>query len=97
MNRDKTTIAPEGKRNAVIMGRLTYEAMPAKFRPLPKRLNVVITRNPNYREYVFFFFQILFLSNHREAKIPPEVLIASSLEDSIQIVSKIEDVAEVNF
>ncbi|QHN71015.1 Dihydrofolate reductase domain protein [Mollivirus kamchatka] len=31
--------------NIVIMGRLTYESLPAKVRPLPNRTNVVITRS----------------------------------------------------
>ncbi len=31
----------------VIMGRKTYESLPEKFRPLPDRTNIVITRN-NY-------------------------------------------------
>ncbi|EPS68164.1 bifunctional dihydrofolate reductase-thymidylate synthase, partial [Genlisea aurea] len=33
------------KRNAVIMGRKTWESIPARFQPLPNRLNVVLTRN----------------------------------------------------
>ena len=32
----------------VIMGRKTWESLPDKFRPLPGRLNIVVTRNPNY-------------------------------------------------
>ncbi|WEW57817.1 dihydrofolate reductase [Emydomyces testavorans] len=31
--------------NAVIMGRKTYDSLPDRFRPLPKRLNVIITRD----------------------------------------------------
>ncbi|KAF9453840.1 hypothetical protein P691DRAFT_694018 [Macrolepiota fuliginosa MF-IS2] len=43
-----TSNAPEGKQNAVIMGRNTWESIPPKFRPLPKRLNIVISRNSEY-------------------------------------------------
>lgn len=31
-----------------IMGRKTYDSLPARFRPLPGRLNIVVTRNPEY-------------------------------------------------
>lgn len=31
-----------------IMGRKTYDSLPARFRPLPDRLNIVVTRNPDY-------------------------------------------------
>ncbi len=39
-----TITAPEGERNAVIMGRLTWESVPSAVQPLPGRLNVVISR-----------------------------------------------------
>ena len=34
--------------NVVIMGRKTWESLPERFRPLPDRLNVVVTRNAAY-------------------------------------------------
>lgn len=33
----------------VIMGRKTWESLPARFRPLPGRRNIVVTRNPAWR------------------------------------------------
>jgi dihydrofolate reductase len=33
----------------VIMGRKTWESLPAKFRPLPSRLNIVITRQTDWQ------------------------------------------------
>jgi dihydrofolate reductase len=35
--------------HAVIMGRKTWESLPPKFRPLPGRHNIVVTRDRNYR------------------------------------------------
>jgi dihydrofolate reductase len=32
----------------VIMGRKTWESLPKRFRPLPGRLNLVVTRQPEY-------------------------------------------------
>jgi dihydrofolate reductase len=35
--------------HAVIMGRKTWESLPERFRPLPGRTNVVVTRDPAYK------------------------------------------------
>jgi dihydrofolate reductase len=48
-----TTIVPEAlqksqKQNAVIMGRVTWESIPPKFRPLENRFNIVVSRSPTY-------------------------------------------------
>lgn len=34
----------------VIMGRKTWDSLPPKFRPLPGRTNIVITRQPDWKE-----------------------------------------------
>ncbi|MAE72165.1 MAG: dihydrofolate reductase [Gemmatimonadetes bacterium] len=36
--------SPKGALNAVVMGRKTWESIPIRFRPLPGRLNHVLTR-----------------------------------------------------
>lgn len=40
-----TQTKAEGKRNAVVMGRRTWESIPEKFRPLKGRLNIVLSRS----------------------------------------------------
>lgn len=42
-----TTEASEGKMNAVIMGRKTWESIPPAHRPLKGRLNIVLSRSGN--------------------------------------------------
>lgn len=34
--------------HTVVMGRRTWESLPPRFRPLPGRRNIVLTRNPHY-------------------------------------------------
>ncbi|KAF8227422.1 hypothetical protein L208DRAFT_1405356 [Tricholoma matsutake] len=43
-----TSAAPDGKLNAVIMGRNTWESIPKRYRPLSNRMNLIISRNKNY-------------------------------------------------
>ncbi|GLE05482.1 hypothetical protein PINS_up014505 [Pythium insidiosum] len=59
------------KQHAVIMGRKTWESLPPKFRPLPRRLNVVLTRNASFRE---------------SSALPSDVLVASSLNDALSLI-----------
>ena len=40
-----TTTATAGKKNAVIMGRKTWDSIPEKFRPLPDRINIVLSKS----------------------------------------------------
>ncbi|XP_030950567.1 bifunctional dihydrofolate reductase-thymidylate synthase-like isoform X3 [Quercus lobata] len=42
------TTSDPGKKNAVVMGRKTWESIPPKYRPLPGRLNVVLARSGNF-------------------------------------------------
>ena len=35
----------------VLMGRKNFESLPPRFKPLPNRPNVIITRNPEYHAY----------------------------------------------
>jgi dihydrofolate reductase len=37
------------QNQVVVMGRKNYDSIPEKFRPLPNRLNVVLTRNLDFR------------------------------------------------
>ena len=39
-----TAVADPAKKNALIMGRKTWESLPEKFRPLPGRVNVVLSQ-----------------------------------------------------
>jgi dihydrofolate reductase len=63
-----------GGRNAVFMGRKTWESIPRKFRPLAGRLNVVVTRNAEKLRNG--------IEDSREEK-QDEVLIVSSLEEGL--------------
>lgn len=48
--RDLTTKTDDDqKKNVVIMGRKTWESLPEKFRPLPDRINIVLTRNKEFK------------------------------------------------
>jgi len=56
----------EGAPNAVVMGRKTWDSIPPKFRPLPGRINVVLTRN----------------ESALASAVPKDVILASSMQDA---------------
>lgn len=45
------TTSDPNKTNTVVMGRTTWESVPIQFRPLPARLNVVLTRSLDFNAY----------------------------------------------
>ncbi|DAZ96521.1 TPA: hypothetical protein N0F65_008072 [Lagenidium giganteum] len=82
-----TTVAPEklaanaACQNAVIMGRKTWESLPPKFRPLPNRFNVVLTRNAAFRA---------------QANVPDSVAVATSLTEALKLIkAKTDQVDQV--
>lgn len=61
-------------RNAVIMGRKTWDSIPAKFRPLEGRTNVVVSRSG----------KIQGMENGKEQD--GDVIVAKSLEHAVEIL-----------
>lgn len=58
--RDVTSNSKDGTINAVIMGRKTWESIPERFRPLPNRLNVILSRSHlnTEKDGVFYYNSI---------------------------------------
>lgn len=47
------------ENNVVVMGRRTFESLPTKFRPLPNRTNVVLTRGTELKSEGIYVFDNL--------------------------------------
>jgi len=73
--------APDGKSNAVVMGRRTWESIPEKFRPLPGRLNVVLTRAADDPAF--------------DSPYPSSVLLASSVSKAVEMLAPRQDIADI--
>ncbi len=53
--KETTTKTKTKKKNAVIMGRYTWESIPEKYRPLPGRINIIISQNTTLTQNAFIF------------------------------------------
>ena len=65
------------KGGIVIMGRKTWESLPAKSRPLSGRINIIMTREP-------FFKSVL------ETQTIPNVYIANGMADLWELLDKLD-------
>ncbi|GMH45212.1 hypothetical protein BSKO_13169 [Bryopsis sp. KO-2023] len=74
------------KRNAVVMGRKTWEGIPAKFRPLSGRLNVVLSRNEDWKIAQAGGNNEENSGDNRDAEIGKDVLVCRSLASSLAIL-----------
>lgn len=81
-----TTNAPEGHQNAVIMGRNTWESIPKKFRPLPRRKNIVISTNPNYNLFVTpSFVERALISAYIRDTTSTLAVLANNLKSALEL------------
>ncbi|RLN32214.1 hypothetical protein BBJ28_00005181 [Nothophytophthora sp. Chile5] len=74
--------ATETPQHAVVMGRKTWESLPAKVRPLPQRYNVVLTRNASYRQ---------------SADVPESVGVAASFREALALIQAKGDAVDQVF
>ncbi|USN58772.1 MAG: dihydrofolate reductase [Candidatus Peribacteria bacterium] len=70
-----------GKLNAVVMGRRTWESIPAKFRPLPNRINCILSRSLN--------------SESTDSQIDDFVLYFQSLDHCLKELQKKDNIEEI--
>lgn len=77
-----TKTQDDSKKNIVIMGRKTWESLPASFRPLPNRINMVLTRNHNQ----LFESGVLRCSSLEEALDLSEELCDKGVAESVFLI-----------
>ncbi len=77
--------------NVVIMGRKTFESLPKEYRPLPNRVNIILSKDKSYKVSCCMVFNSL-KKAIRKAGIDKEVFIIGGGEiykESLKYVDKI--------
>ena len=81
------TTKDPNKRNAVIMGRKTWDSIPPRFRPLKDRLNIILTRRPQA-------FNDAAVAAHSGSGGHQPALLAHDLDEALSLCDS-EDVESV--
>ncbi|GBP88572.1 Dihydrofolate reductase [Eumeta japonica] len=71
-----TKVTDENKVNAVIMGRRTWECIPPKYRPLPNRVNIVLTHH----------------TEKLQPEVPEGVVVVPGIEEAISHIEGRDDI-----
>ncbi|XP_045457647.1 dihydrofolate reductase [Melitaea cinxia] len=71
-----TKVKDPAKKNAVIMGRKTWDSIPNKYRPMSDRANIVLTSQVNALK----------------ENVPEEVIVVSSLDEAIEYIKGCPDI-----
>ena len=83
--KDTTQDVGGEKKNAVVMGRATWESIPHRFRPLAGRINIIVSRQAEYN---------LCVNLAEETRVDPRTALAnrgvSSTEDGVILASSLE-------
>ena len=87
--KDTTQDVGGEKKNAVVMGRATWESIPHRFRPLAGRINIIVSRQAEYNLCVNLAGEIRVdprtaLANRGVSSTEDGVILASSLEAALQ-------------
>ena len=86
------TTQNQSKLNAVIMGRKTFDALPPRVKPLPQRINVVVSSacvsDPACASSLLFsFLFLLAFCSQDYHPVNPDHFFVTSFDEALQVVS----------